>query len=60
MPTVTPSSADPGDGRSPFFDFTLRVSATSSTLVISVPPDATPVLDTFADLAGGRSPDDLS
>jgi hypothetical protein len=44
----------------PFFDFTLLVSATSSTLVISVPQEAAPVLDTFAQLAAGRAPDDLS
>jgi hypothetical protein len=35
----------------PFFDFTLRISAVSNTLVISAPPDAAPVLDTFVQLA---------
>lgn len=39
----------------PFFDFTLRITATSSSLVISVPSDAAPVLDTFAGLAAGRA-----
>jgi len=35
----------------PFFDFTLRITKDANTLLISVPPDAAPVLDTFADLA---------
>ena len=35
----------------PFFDFTLRITAASSSLVISVPPEAAPVLDMFAELA---------
>ncbi|SRR6266568_8016758 len=35
----------------PFFDFTLRITAGGTTLVISVPPEADRVLDTFASLA---------
>ncbi|SRR5216683_7917862 len=32
----------------PFFGFALRIEAAAVTLTVSVPPDATPVLDQFA------------
>ncbi|SRR6266567_1798132 len=39
----------------PFFDFTLQIKATEIALVISVPPDASGVLDMFGELAASSA-----